>query len=115
VEPSRGLPLREGVRRAVERIVALHALDPALHGALTTGEPSPDREVQREGIAVLREFLIDEAQQLGLRDPDLTCSILVRALEAVIHGTSLEEPQRLRDPHFVDEVTELFVRYVDRS
>lgn len=115
IEPSRGLPLREGVRRAVERIVALHALDPALHGALTSEDPNPDREVRREGIVELREFLVDQAQLLGLRDPELTCSILVRAVEAVIHGTSLEEPQRLHDPHFVDEVTELFVRYVDRS
>lgn len=114
-ERSRGLSLREGVRRAVERMVAVHALDPALHGALTGAQPTHGREAAQEGIAALREFLVDHARQFGLRDPELTCFILVRAVEAVIHGTTLEAPQRLRDPNFVDEVTELFVRYVDRS
>jgi len=115
MERSRGLPFREGVRRAMERIVAINAIDPALHGALTTGEPIFNREVQRAGITVLQEFLVDHVQQLGLRDPELTCFILVRAVEAVIHGTLRDAPERLRHPDFADEVTELFVRYVDRS
>jgi len=115
IERGRGLPLREGVRQAVERIVALHALDPALHGALTSREPSHDREAAQQFIAEMRTFLVEHAQQLGLPEPELTSFIAARALEAVIHGTSLEAPQRLGDPHFVDEVTELFVRYVERS
>ena len=114
-ERGRNKPLREGVRQAVERMVAVYALDPALHGALTRGDPTHDGVGVQEGIALLREFLVEHAQQLGLRDPELTCFILVRAVEAVIQGTTLEAPQRLRDPNFVDEVTELFVRYVDRS
>ncbi len=115
LERSRGLSLREGVRRAVERMVAVHALDPALHGALTGAQPTHDREAAQEGIAALREFLVENARQFGLRDPELTCFILVRAVDAVMRETTLEAPQRLRDPNFVDEVTELFVRYVDRS
>ncbi len=114
-ERNRGFPLREGVRRAVERMVMVHALDPALHGALTGDQPSYDRAAAQEGIAALREFLVEHARQFGLRDPELTCFILVRAVEAVIRATTLEAPQKLGDPIFVDEVTELFVRYVDRS
>jgi AcrR family transcriptional regulator len=115
IERGRGLPLREGVRQAMERIVALHAVDPALHGALTIGEPVHDREAMQQLIGEMRTFLVEHAQQLGLPDPELTSFIAVRALEAVIPGASLEAPERLRNPHFVDEVTELFVRYVDRS
>ncbi|OLE03086.1 MAG: hypothetical protein AUI36_42990, partial [Cyanobacteria bacterium 13_1_40CM_2_61_4] len=115
IERGRGLPLREGMRQAVERIVAMNALDPALHGELAGPVPDHDREAMQQFIAEMRTFLVERAQQLGLPDPELTCFIAVRALEAVIHGTSVEAPERLRNPRFVDEVTELFVRYVERS
>jgi len=115
IERGRGLPLREGMRQAVERIVAMNALDPALHEQLAGPVPDHGREAMQQFIAEMRTFLVERAQQLGLPDPELTCFIAVRALEAVIHGTSLEAPERLRDPRFVDEVTELFVRYVERS
>jgi len=112
IERGRGLPLREGVRQAVERIVALNRLDPSLRTVLMVGH---DRDGAGQFIAEMRTFLVDHAQRLGLPDPELTSFIAVRALEAVISSTSIEAPERLRDPHFVDEVTELFVRYVERS
>ncbi len=115
IERGRGLPLRVGMRQAVERIVAMNALDPALHGQLAGPVPDHDREAIQRFIGEMRTYLVDHAQQLGLPDPELTSFIAVRALEAVIHGTSIEAPERLRDPHFADEVTELFVRYVERS
>jgi AcrR family transcriptional regulator len=115
IERGRGLPLREGVRQAMERIIALNALDPALHGKLSSPVINHDREATQRLIAEMRTYLVDHARQLGLPDPELTSVIAMRALEAVIHGTSLEAPERLRDPRFADEVTELFVRYVERS
>ena len=115
IEQGRGLPLREGVRQAMERIVALNALDPALHGELEGAVPDHDREAMQQFIAQMRAYLTEHARDLGLPDPELTAFIAVRALEGAIHGTSLEAPERLRDPHFVDEMTELFVRYVERT
>ncbi len=38
----------------------------------------------------------------------------IHALEAVIHTRSLDVRERLRDPAFANEVTELFVRYFER-
>ncbi|HKA15002.1 MAG TPA: TetR/AcrR family transcriptional regulator [Myxococcota bacterium] len=115
IERGRGLPLREGMRQTVERIIAMNALDPALHGQLVDPVPDHDRAAMREFIAEMRTYLTDHARELGLPDPELTSFIAVRALEGVIHGASLEAPERLRDPRFADEVTELFVRYVERS
>jgi AcrR family transcriptional regulator len=115
IERGRGLPLREGMRQAVERIVAMNALDPALHEQLAHPVPDHDRAAMQQFIAEMRAYLGDHAQELGLPDPELTSFIAVRALEAVIHRTSIEAPERLRDPRFVDEITELFVRYVERS
>ena len=39
-------------------------------------------------------------------------AIVLRALEAVIHNTALEEPERLADPAFTEEVGELAWRYL---
>jgi len=115
IERARGLPLREGMRQTVERIVAMNALDPALHGQLAGPVPDHDRAAMRQFIAEMRTYLGDHARELGLPDPELATFIAVRALEGVIHGISIEAPERLRDPRFVDEVTELFVRYVERG
>ena len=114
-ERNRGLSLREGVRRAVERIVAVHALDPALHGALTGASRLMVARRHRRASPHCANSSWTTPGSSVCADPELTCFILVRAVEAVIHETTLEAPQRLRDPNFVDEVTELFVRYVDRS
>ena len=115
IERGRGLPLREGMRQAVERIVAMNALDPALHGQLAGLVPDHDRAAMQQFIAEMRVYLEDHAREFGLPDPELSTLIAVRALEGVIHGISTEAPERLRDPRFVDEVTELFVRYVERG
>ena len=37
---------------------------------------------------------------------------MLRALEFMIHGVALEEPERLRNPHYANELTELLVRFV---
>jgi len=33
----------------------------------------------------------------------------------MIHGVALEEPDRLRNPHYADELTELLVRFLGAS
>ena len=115
IERGRALPLREGMRQAVGRIVAMNALDPALHEQLAGPVPDHHRQAMQQFIVEMHTYLTDHAQELGLPDPELATFIAVRALEGVIHGASLEAPERLRDPRFVDEITELFVRYVERS
>ncbi len=59
--------------------------------------------------------------RLEERDPDrrppgseLASFLAIRALQAVIHGTALDAPERLSHPLFVDEVSELFLRYFER-
>ena len=105
--------LREGVRPAIERLIAMHRIDPVLHRALAPGDRALSAEGEREYRAVLRDFLVAKAPQLRPLDPETVSYIAVRALEAVIHATALEAPERLEDPEFTREVTELLVRYVE--
>jgi AcrR family transcriptional regulator len=69
IERGRGLPLREGMRQAMERIVALNALDPALHEQLAGPVPDHDRAAMQQFIAEMRTFLVDHAREFGLPDP----------------------------------------------
>ena len=105
--------LRDAVLPAIERLIAMHRADPALHRALAQGERALDAHGDASYRRLLQQFLEDHAETLRPLDPELASAIAVRALEAVIHGTALDEPERLDDPAFAREVTELFVRYIE--
>jgi hypothetical protein len=93
-------------------MVEMHLADPALYRALADGERPLDVGAEAEFRARLRAFLVERASELRPLDPELASFIAVRALEAVIHGAALDEPERLRDPAFVDEVSELLLGYL---
>jgi hypothetical protein len=63
--------------------------------------------------ALVRDFLVAEAPRLRPLDPGIASFIVVRALEAIIHGTAVESPGRLDDPVFVNEIVEIVSRYVE--
>src|SRR4029450_3770500 len=67
IERGRRLPLREGMRQAVGRIVAMNALDPALHEQLAHPVPDHDRAAMQQFIAEMRAYLGAHAQELGDR------------------------------------------------
>lgn len=106
------LPLRPAARAAVEIVIALHAADPELHNALS-GRRAFDPHDELEFRRLMQAKLEEQAEQLRPLDPELASYIAVRALEAVVHGTALDEPERLSDPRFAEEVTELLVRYLE--
>lgn len=106
------LPIRPAARAAVELMIALHVVDPALHNALSEGrtmEPHIELEFRR----LLQERLEKHPDRFRPLDPELASFITIRALEALVHGTALDEPERLSDPRFAEEVTELMVRYLE--
>ena len=106
------LPLRSAIRSAVELSIALHAVDVPLHNALTEGASLPPdaeaalRRLAQQGI----ERKPREPAPARPRDGELH---RVRTLRELIHGTAHDEPERLSNPVFADEVTELLVRYLE--
>ncbi len=106
------LPLRAAIRSAVELSIALHAVDVPLHNALTQHAALP-----QDADAVIRRLaqqgMERNRDQLRAFDPELASFIAVRTLRELIHGTAHDEPERLADPRFADEVTELLVRYLE--
>ncbi len=107
--------LRDAVRPAIERMIAMHRADVELHRALSPGERALDAHGEAEYRQMLKGFLEANAAVLRPLDPDTVSFIATRSLEAVIHGTALDEPERLDDPEFAREVVELFVRYIEEQ
>jgi AcrR family transcriptional regulator len=112
IERGAAMPLREGVRASIARMLELQTLDPTLRRAITgaTGELSA------EDFTIFRartvQYLRDHADQLRPSDPELTATILTRAVAAVVHAIPRDEPEWTRHPAFVDEVTQLVVGYL---
>lgn len=108
------LPLREAVRSSVERLVAMHRLDPALHAQFSgDGHPhAPEKE--RDYRARIQTYLEEHGASLRPMDAALASYIISRVTAALLHGTAQDAPEWLEHPHFADEVTELLVRYLAR-
>lgn len=116
VERVVGNSLRPAVSEMLHRMVEVHAQDIPLNEALR-GELHPlDPEQETEFKGLLMEHLEEHAAELRpIPDPELTAFIVMRALEFMIHGIALEEPDRLKNPHYADELTELLVRFLGAS
>ena len=88
--------------------------DPELHRGLSQ-DPSP---LSPEHMAIFRDrmrrYLRENAAALRPVDPDVAAVVVTRAMQALIHGTAVEEPEWLSHPAFADEVTELVARYLER-
>jgi len=107
------LPLRPAVRAAVELLIALHAVDLALHNALSDRR-AVDAHDEAEFRKLVQAKLAQHPEALRDLDPEMASFVAVRAMEAVVHGAALDEPERLTDPRFADEVTELLARYLEK-
>lgn len=110
-----GPSLRDSVRPAIEAMIAMHRVDIPLHRSLSGAAHTVEASKKEVFRHMLRDFLVTEASRLRPLDPELVSRIAVRALEAVIHGTALDEPELLGAPAFAAETTELFVRYVEAA
>ena len=107
------LPLRAAVRAAVDRIVAMHRVDLALHAHLSADAHPLGAEEMRGFRARMQDYLEAHASSLRPVDAALASYIGTRVMEALLHGTAHDAPEWLAHPRFAEEVTELLVRYLE--
>ena len=107
------LPFRPAARAAVELVIALHLADVELHNALS-GPRAIGPHVELHFRRLMQAKLEERGEELRPCDPEMASFIAIRALEAVVHGAALDEPERLSDPRVAEEVTELLARYLER-
>ncbi len=103
------LPLREGLREFARFIIDIHREDPQLHNELSPEVPEDQHQIVREMVKAYLEAHRDE-----VRRPDLEIAtyVVVEVGESLVHNTALRAPERLEDPHFLDEVCDLIERYL---
>jgi len=113
IESRTGASLRESAAGALRRLIELHVLDGPLHGRLAIDPRVLDVDDEGELVRRLQAFLDGHRGELReVPDTELTAFIVVRAMEAMIHGVAIEDPERLKNPHYATELTELLVRYL---
>jgi AcrR family transcriptional regulator len=113
IERATGLALRDGICAMVRLSIALHAIDPKVHNELSERRAlGRDDELSFRNLMQSRlEAMRDEVRPRNL---ELASFVTVRVAEALVHTTALDEPERLADPEFADEVSELLIRYLVR-
>jgi AcrR family transcriptional regulator len=104
-----GMPLRDALEAWLATLVELHVESPGVHNAVGTGAPEA---LQAPLSIVIGGYL--EAHSAEIRRPDLALAgrIVLDTAEALVHNTALREPELLKDPNWVAEVTDLLERYL---
>ena len=60
-------------------------------------------------------WLTAHRPELRVTDLDLAAFMTAASVEAITHYAVLYQPHRLRDPAFLDEATDLVVRYLGKD
>jgi AcrR family transcriptional regulator len=116
-------PIEEAVRGFVSIAIDAHRIDPKLHRVLAEEIPRLGRveSVERTSLdayALIRGYLEAHRDEIDVADLDLAAFICVTIVESLTHSAVLHRPDVLSDGKaetFIDEVTDLVVRYLKRS
>jgi AcrR family transcriptional regulator len=116
-------PIEEAVRGFVSIAIDAHRINPKLHRVLAEEIPRLGRVARVETInldahALIRGYLDAHRDEIDIADLDLAAFICVTVVEALTHAAVLHRPDILTNEKaekFVDEVTDLVVRYLRRS
>jgi AcrR family transcriptional regulator len=115
-----GRPIAFGVRELVAAAIDAHRLDPKLHRVLADEVPRTGRlenieAIERYAHGFLRDYLEAHRSEIDVADLDLTAFVLVTTVEALTHSAVLSRPDILANEKagaFIDEVTQLVLRYL---
>jgi AcrR family transcriptional regulator len=111
------LPLEQVARKLIEAMLRAHGVNPPLHKVLLEVGPrlkkSP-HQLRDQGVALVLALLELHKKHLRPLDPKMAAFIVVQSVEALCHEATMSRPELLEDPRFVDELTQLLLRYVRR-
>jgi AcrR family transcriptional regulator len=116
-------PVEVAAREFVSVAIDAHRVDPELHRVLAEQVPriGPLENVEavnQESYSLIRGYLEAHRDEIAVADLDVAAFLCVTAVEASTHAAVLRHPEMLTDEKaekFVDEVTELVVRYLRKS
>ncbi|MDP2315668.1 MAG: TetR/AcrR family transcriptional regulator [Pseudomonadota bacterium] len=114
--PMLDAPPREAVPAFVDAMAAAHAVAPRLHLALVR-ELLADggellAEVQDPARALVLGWLVHHHDVIRPKDLPAAAFLLTHTVEAAIHGQLLDDPARLDDAGWRNELVDLLLRYL---
>ena len=110
-------------REFVSVAIDAHRVNPKLHRVLAEQVPRIGRlenveAINQDVFALIRGYLDSHRDEISVADLDLAAFICVTAVDALTHAAVLRRPEILTDEkaeRFVDEVTDLVFRYLQKS
>ena len=100
-------------------MLAAHAVEPRLHRVFMEEMPFANRmehvsDLERMFEELAKTSLEHESARIRPRNLEIAAFVVVQAVEALTHAAVLHRPELLRSEEFIDETTELIVRYLMR-
>jgi AcrR family transcriptional regulator len=111
------LPIEEGVRATVRRTFEAYAVDPALRRVILDEVPEFEiftrtREFDAMLARALEGYLTFHAAVVRPKNVRLAVKILMASVEAIAQAVVIDDPEMLRSPELVEEVTRLVYGYI---
>ena len=111
-------PLPQAIEQLVAAIVASHRVSPRLHQALHQALSHGKVETIDRFESHLERLVCHALRMhpgLDLVDPELTATVLVRALGGLIRTTLRREPERVDDPALAAAMTGMILGTLERA
>lgn len=107
------VPVALAARHFVEKLIAVHREDPALHQALELeGRNHWVGDWERRAIGIVRAYLEMHKSELTVRDLDQAAFMVLVTADSITHATVMERPELLGDPALVDGLVTMLTAYL---
>ena len=110
--------VQDAIAKYVSASLLAHSVDPKLYVHLTASvlahgiNTNTTTELRGQARPIMRRQLERFRDQLNVNDLDTATLLVVTSVEAAIHSAILEDPARLEDPAFEQELVSLCCRYL---
>jgi AcrR family transcriptional regulator len=109
-------PPDEAVRTFVAAMIAAHRTAPELHVVLLqqtlADGPAALKAIHDPARGMVRAWLEQHRHEVRPKDLDTAAFLLTTTAEAAIHAQIVDDPTRLRDPAWEQELVDLLLRYL---
>jgi AcrR family transcriptional regulator len=106
-------PIHVAARNFVEKMIAVHREDPALHQALETeGRNHWVGDWERRAIGIVRAYLELHKDELTVQDLDQAAFMVLVTADSITHAAVMERPHFLSDPALVDGLVHMLTSYL---
>jgi AcrR family transcriptional regulator len=103
------------VRALIGALLEAHRVDPKLEKVLLEQGPGHTTSIDDAVESLVRAAMEAKRRELDVGDLDVAAFLLVTSVRTACHRAVVERQDLLARPAFVDELTELVVRYVTRA